>query len=1091
MIWGKEKRDKFQAQLPSLEIMLAEYMSLDKFDFSNPDSKGWVRGPHGGLYGHSSIDSTTNCFVVKTLENTVHCFGCDVTGSIFEFVKDALDLNKDDDDGAAKDICKRFPEAKMPTGDFKLTKEQHAKMQARLEVENRKRRRIGILNHAKDYFHSHLVTPDSRGRKLNGKVLSGRDLWHGRGATDQAIEDQKLGYVGKDFTGLPKYLRSKGYSNDEIVDSRICKRSKNGNVICVFINRLVVPIYESVGNVGSFVGRDSTGDEFQTDGEGNVINDNKGNPLKVLKYQNLTGDLLMFDSTHIYPCSDKVVLIPEGNIDAVMLADYFKTDFRVISGRSNKLTNGHIEGISTQYVNMVLENGIGLQIKFIPDADKEGQKGALRTADKLYKAIYNKLKMREEARAAKDALKVKQGKLKEKEAYKAKSHEQITLLCPSIHVVLLQQLPKSYRDKPDKKYKVDVADYLQHNRGGELEACISSAIPLENFRKYLHPTNSKNPQPDDHYAFVGKKYNVDILATVMMSEGRYYAMLGTEDKPKLHRLVDGIFVKDSGKKSLTKKEADKELGLFSLPYRKEQLILHLEDKAYMTNDESHPLYKKIDPPHLIAFLNGVLNWDKFIATPHDKLHEFELDDFSPFEILTRRIPANFDLTQPFDRIIDFLAFMMASETDAQTMLECAGYIFYPSAKMQKIVTIIGASNSGKSTWMKILVKILSFKLISAITMKQMEKNNFSASDMIGKLANISADEPLQILPDPSLVKKISGSDVIQTEAKFESSVVTLLETLCWLSAENWHKVKDATPGYFRRLIGPRVYGAIPEMKVKDQNELVDYIHEQVDGIVTLFCFNYRLVEHRTPKRFTESQASKDEIERYRKGNDWFQQFASDCITEAPTNYVKTTDVRDIWRDWFLFNINDGDQEKQNDPRNRPPSARKLNEKLQELYPKVKKTRTHFYGLECSLPPEMAVSDANVDNVSMVDSDTHKQKALEHYENLEKYSNEYSKWKEKWVNINNCLDWIEWKYGDNNNPDTDTDTDTDLYPEHITVVNENEDVSSNYEATSASNNGEGDTSVDLTNTDNWLYDDEAEAERYSYITDDKNKSTHSE
>lgn len=87
------------------------------------------------------------------------------------------------------------------------------------------------------------------------EARAARGYWRGRGLSDSTIRRFGLGYAPNDFKALRMHLRSKGFSEEEMLASGMEKRSERGNVYDAFRGRVMTPIFDLRGNVIAFGGR--------------------------------------------------------------------------------------------------------------------------------------------------------------------------------------------------------------------------------------------------------------------------------------------------------------------------------------------------------------------------------------------------------------------------------------------------------------------------------------------------------------------------------------------------------------------------------------------------------------------------------------------------------------------------------------------------------------------------------------------------------------------------------------------------------------------------------------------------------------------
>ena len=76
-----------------------------------------------------------------------------------------------------------------------------------------------------------------------------------RQLSPQTVKKYGLGFAPNDWHVLRDYLHQKGYSDEELVLSGVCRKSEKGNIYDNFRNRVIFPIVNTIGNVIGFGGR--------------------------------------------------------------------------------------------------------------------------------------------------------------------------------------------------------------------------------------------------------------------------------------------------------------------------------------------------------------------------------------------------------------------------------------------------------------------------------------------------------------------------------------------------------------------------------------------------------------------------------------------------------------------------------------------------------------------------------------------------------------------------------------------------------------------------------------------------------------------
>ncbi len=143
-----------------------------------------------------------------------------------------------------------------------------------------------------------------------GKV--GYDYLKSRGLDDGIIKVFALGYAPNSWDSLYKFLKSKGYKDDDLVASNVIGVSQKGNYYDIFRNRVIFPIMDLRGNFIGFGGR--------------VLDDSKP------KYLNTSDTPVFKKSQHLFALNlakkqidNDTLVLCEGYMDVVaMHASGFK-----------------------------------------------------------------------------------------------------------------------------------------------------------------------------------------------------------------------------------------------------------------------------------------------------------------------------------------------------------------------------------------------------------------------------------------------------------------------------------------------------------------------------------------------------------------------------------------------------------------------------------------------------------------------------------------------------------------------------------------------------------------------------------------------
>lgn len=221
----------------------------------------------------------TPSFSVNPSEQFYYCFGCGKGGGVINFIMEIENLPYPD---AVAQLAQRAG-MQMPEESF----DPNAKKRARMLALNRDAAR---------FFYEQLSTP-------NG-VRAGKYMMERR--ISPAIATRfGLGYAPDGWDNLLRAMLAKGYSEYELFDADLIRKSSSGAFYDTFRNRLMFPIIDVRGDVIGFSGR------IIGDGEPKYLNSR--DTLVYNKGRNLFALNLAKKSKSGY------IILSEGNIDIVSL----------------------------------------------------------------------------------------------------------------------------------------------------------------------------------------------------------------------------------------------------------------------------------------------------------------------------------------------------------------------------------------------------------------------------------------------------------------------------------------------------------------------------------------------------------------------------------------------------------------------------------------------------------------------------------------------------------------------------------------------------------------------------------------------------
>ncbi len=173
----------------------------------------------------------TPSFNIYTENGSFYCFGCGTGGDIIPFVMKIENLDYME---AVKFLAERAGMT-MPEDDYD---DSMGKLRTRIYEANREAAR---------FFYGKLMSKEG---------AEGLRYLRSRGLADSTIRHFGLGFAPDERFSLGNHLRSRGFSEAEMIAANLVFKSRSGNsVLDRFYNRVMFPIIDVRGNVIAFGGR--------------------------------------------------------------------------------------------------------------------------------------------------------------------------------------------------------------------------------------------------------------------------------------------------------------------------------------------------------------------------------------------------------------------------------------------------------------------------------------------------------------------------------------------------------------------------------------------------------------------------------------------------------------------------------------------------------------------------------------------------------------------------------------------------------------------------------------------------------------------
>lgn len=221
-------------------------------------------------------------FSVSPDKQIFHCFGCGVGGNVIHFISKIENL----DFKETLELLANRANIELPTLNNNYEDDRKAMLKAKVYQVNEE---------AAKFYHENLYKQTS---KQAQEYIKKRKL------DNKTLKSFMIGYSGN-FDELYRFLKSKGFKEEEILASSLVNKTEDGKYIDRFRKRIMFPIQDTMGRVIAFGGR--------------VLDDSKP------KYINSPENIVYSKGKQLFGLNiakkgdTKRIIIVEGYMDAISL----------------------------------------------------------------------------------------------------------------------------------------------------------------------------------------------------------------------------------------------------------------------------------------------------------------------------------------------------------------------------------------------------------------------------------------------------------------------------------------------------------------------------------------------------------------------------------------------------------------------------------------------------------------------------------------------------------------------------------------------------------------------------------------------------
>lgn len=219
------------------------------------------------------------------------------------------------------------------------------------------------------------------------------------------------------------------------------------------------------------------------------------------------------------------------------------------------------------------------------------------------------------------------------------------------------------------------------------------------------------------------------------------------------------------------------------------------------------------PPHYIQFQNKIYNMKNNTIIPA-----------TPEHFTTNTIPHNIGETidtPTMDRLFE----QWVGKERVQTLYDIIAYCCYRDYPIHSIFVLNGCGRNGKSSFLELVTKFIGQDNIASTTLDRLTDNRFETFNLWRKNVAMMGETNFSILQSTSLIKQLSGHDLITYEAKGVSGFSDYNYAKLIISTNSLPTSDDQSEGFYRRWMiidfpnefpeGTNIINSIPDIEYEN------------------------------------------------------------------------------------------------------------------------------------------------------------------------------------------------------------------------------------------------------------------------------------
>jgi len=251
-----------------------------------------------------------------------------------------------------------------------------------------------------------------------------------------------------------------------------------------------------------------------------------------------------------------------------------------------------------------------------------------------------------------------------------------------------------------------------------------------------------------------KKANVSEYLAEELSNNAKFFSIRNDEKREIWMYKEGIYVPEGA-------SYIQEFARIMLKENYSNIIYSLvTDKIIADNYIDEKSFFENNNTQLVPVRQGLLN-----------IFTKEIQPFSKEVIFFSKLDIEYDSDADCPKIKQFFKDILGDERDIPVIQEIFGYLLLKEYRYEKCFMFLGEGRNGKSKAAELMKTFIGAKNTTSLQPSIFEDpGNSMTSKLYGKLANISIDINSSQLKNTSMLKSLSGRDLITADRKYKNPI---------------------------------------------------------------------------------------------------------------------------------------------------------------------------------------------------------------------------------------------------------------------------------------------------------------------------------